>query len=203
MRVLQRWLTLLGVPTKVDGMYGRATRRSVRTYERGNALRVDGRVSRAQARGMRNRAYALQPLAQPIRPAPTGVLANGKAVAPAGAPPQVQAAVAAGNRIVRKPYRYGGGHGTWEDSGYDCSGTVSYALHGAGLLSSPLASPGFTSYGEPGKGRWITIYAHSGHAFAVIAGLRLDTSGSGGSGPRWRTEPRSGSGFTARHPAGL
>ena len=115
----------------------------------------------------------------------------------------MHAAIAAANRIVGKPYRYGGGHGTWEDRGYDCSGTVSYALHGAGLLRSPLASTAFMRFGAPGRGQWITVYAHGGHAFAVIAGLRLDTSGGGGRGPRWHTEPRSPSGFKARHPAGL
>jgi len=209
-RVLQRWLTLVGVPTRVDGQYGRATRRSVRVYERRNNLHVDGRVSRPQARGLRRRAAMAAPAAT-TPPAPTAaagaraVLSPDRrtALAPASAPPQVHAAIAAANRIVGKPYRYGGGHGTWEDRGYDCSGTVSYALHGAGLLRSPLASTAFMRFGARGKGGWITVHAHGGHAFVVIAGLRLDTSGDGGRGPRWRTEPRSPSGFKARHPAGL
>ena len=128
----------------------------------------------------------------------------GFAHAPAGAPRAVKAAIAAGNRIKGKPYVWGGGHGKWESRGYDCSGTVSYVLHAGGLLSSPLVSGAFArSFGLRGRGRWITVYANSGHAFAYIAGLRLDTSGTGGSGPRWRLEPRRMRGFVARHPRGL
>ena len=104
---------------------------------------------------------------------------------------------------MTKPYRYGGGHGRWEDSGYDCSGAVSYALHGAGLLRRARDSSGFESFGDAGEGAWITLYAHGGHAYVVIAGLRFDTSGRGEDGPRWRPEWRSGKGFVKRHPAGL
>ena len=125
------------------------------------------------------------------------------AVAPAGAPPEVVRAIAAANRITRKPYKWGGGHGRWRDTGYDCSGTVSYVLHAAGLLDVARDSTGLMSYGERGKGDWITVYAHGGHAYMVIAGLRFDTSGRGEEGPRWRLEPRSGRGFVKRHPAGL
>jgi hypothetical protein len=125
------------------------------------------------------------------------------AVAPADAPPEVQDAVAAANRITRKPYKWGGGHGRWRDSGYDCSGTVSYVLHAAGLLKTSRDSSGFTSYGDRGKGEWITVYANGGHAYMVIAGLRFDTSGRGESGPRWRLERRSGRGYVVRHPVGL
>jgi hypothetical protein len=128
----------------------------------------------------------------------------GVAHAPAGAPRAVKAAIAAGNRIQGKPYVWGGGHGKWEARGYDCSGTVSYVLHAGGLLKSPLVSGAFArSFGLRGKGRWITVYANGGHAFAYIAGLRLDTSGTGGRGPRWRMEPRRMRGFVARHPRGL
>ncbi len=126
-----------------------------------------------------------------------------RAIAPAGAPRAVKAAIAAANRIVGKPYRYGGGHGNFADSGYDCSGTVSFALRGGRLLSTPLDSSSFMSWGEGGVGRWITVYTNPGHAYAVIAGLRLDTSGPGERGPRWRPEPRSSKGFVARHPRGL
>jgi hypothetical protein len=128
----------------------------------------------------------------------------GRAHAPAGAPRAVRAAIAAGNRIQGKPYVWGGGHAKWKARGYDCSGTVSYVLHAGGLLNTPLVSGAFArSFGLRGKGRWITVYANSGHAFAYIAGLRLDTSGSGGNGPRWRLEPRTMRGFVARHPRGL
>jgi hypothetical protein len=125
------------------------------------------------------------------------------AVAPAGAPEQVAAAIAAANRITSKPYKWGGGHGRWRDSGYDCSGTVSYVLHVAGLLDAARDSSGLMSYGERGKGAWITVYAHGSHAYMVIAGLRFDTSGRGEEGPRWRLEPRSDGGYVRRHPAGL
>jgi peptidoglycan hydrolase CwlO-like protein len=133
----------------------------------------------------------------------TATLANGMAIPPANAPVAVRSAIEAGNRIVGLPYVWGGGHGSFESSGYDCSGTVSYALHGGGFLSSPLDSSGLTTWGSPGPGNWITVYAYSGHAYVVIAGLRLDTSGTvGGSGPSWSTEMRSSSGFVARHPDG-
>jgi hypothetical protein len=125
------------------------------------------------------------------------------AVAPVDAPPQVVAAIEAANRITDKPYKYGGGHGRWSDSGYDCSGTVSYVLHAAGLLKRARDSTGLMSYGYRGIGDWITIYAHGGHAYIVIAGLRFDTSGRGEEGPRWRLERTSGRGYVKRHPAGL
>jgi hypothetical protein len=125
------------------------------------------------------------------------------AVPPAGAPPEVVAAIEAANRITRKPYKWGGGHGRWRDTGYDCSGTVSYVLHAAGLLDTARDSSGLMSFGERGKGEWITIYAHGGHAYMDIAGLRFDTSGRGERGPRWRLEPRSPRGFVKRHPVGL
>jgi cell wall-associated NlpC family hydrolase len=125
-----------------------------------------------------------------------------KAVLPANAPPALQGVVAAANQIKDRPYSYGGGHGSFISSGYDCSGSVSYALHGGNLLSSPLASGSFEDWGEPGEGKAITVYANGGHAYAVIAGLRWDTSDTGGSGPSWHTDMRSGEGFVARHPSG-
>lgn len=202
-RVLQSWLTKLGVRTAVDGSFGRRTRRSVRRYERRVAQRVDGRVSRAQARDMRRRVERAGVAAPP--PAGRAALAaDGRtAVAPAGAPPEVVAAIAAANRITRKPYRYGGGHGRFEDTAYDCSGAVSYVLHGAGLLARTRDSSALMRYGERGAGRWISVYAHGGHAYVVVAGLRFDTSGRGEDGPRWRPRPRSGEGYVVRHPPGL
>jgi hypothetical protein len=109
--------------------------------------------------------------------------------------------VAAANQIATKPYKWGGGHGSFNDSGYDCSGSVSYALHGGGLLSSPLDSSALMSYGSPGPGKHITIYANSGHTFMTIDGRRFDTSARSDSGSRWGG-PRSGSGYTVRHPTG-
>jgi hypothetical protein len=130
---------------------------------------------------------------------------DGIAVAPADAPPAIQAAIAAGNAIKHLPYRWGGGHRTFYDTGYDCSGAVSYVLHAAGFLSSPLPSgPLATGWGAPGKGRWITVYANAGHTYMVVAGLRFDTSAVGerlrqGSGPRWRTTKRKPTGYTAKY----
>ena len=134
---------------------------------------------------------------------------DGRAYAPIEAPAEVHAAIAAANKIVGKPYRYGGGHAKVEDSGYDCSGPVSYAPLGANLLKKdlPLDSSSFMRWGERGKGDWITVYTNPGHAYVVIAGLRLDTSAagdpSGRKGPRWRPNLRSSRGFRARHPEGL
>ena len=132
------------------------------------------------------------------------LLGNGMAVAPTRAPERVHRAVIAGNRLQGKPYLYGGGHARVEDRGYDCSGTVSYALIHAGLLRSPMPSSGFKKYGKRGPGKWITIYARDGHTFMTIGGLRLDTGyGSRGEGPRWLTRPRPANGYTLRHPPGL
>ena len=134
------------------------------------------------------------------------VLRNGVAYAPSGAPQSVKNAIWAANSLRRKPYVWGGGHGSFYDRGYDCSGTVSFALHGAGLLNSPLPSSDLMRYGERGRGRWMTIYSRRGHTFVVIAGLRLDTTdlGRGGDvGPRWYDYQRNTSGYVARHPAAL
>jgi cell wall-associated NlpC family hydrolase len=140
-------------------------------------------------------------------PAPAGraVLAsNGDAIPPSNAPLAVRAVIDAANQINDMPYIWGGGHGSFEASGYDCSGAVSYALHGGGFLSSPLDSTGLMFWGEPGGGNWITVFAHSGHAWAYIAGLRWDTGGpGGGNGPRWSSVMRTdASSYVARHPAG-
>jgi hypothetical protein len=146
------------------------------------------------------------------------LLPDGTAAAPSDAPVQVQNAIFAANKIQTKPYIYGGGHGRFNDRGYDCSGTVSYALHGGGLLKSPLDSSSFMSWGARGRGAWITVFTNPGHAYAIIAGLRLDTSVYGyvsralrarvaksafQSGPRWRATQRPARGFLARHPVGF
>ena len=111
--------------------------------------------------------------------------------------------IRAANRIAHKPYKYGGGHGRWNDTGYDCSGSVSYALHGGGLLSSALTSGGFMRWGAPGRGRRITIYASPGHVYMVIDGRRFDTTGRSESGSRWQASDRSSAGYVVRHPPGL
>lgn len=134
-------------------------------------------------------------------------LKNGKVTAPTNAPPQVKRAIAAANRISNKPYRRGGGHGRHEDSAYDCSGSVSYVLREAGLMTKVRHSNLFLNYGKKGQGDWITIYAKRGHVFMTICGVRFDTGGGGRGrterGPRWHTSSRSGKGFVMRHPNGL
>jgi cell wall-associated NlpC family hydrolase len=118
-------------------------------------------------------------------------------------PVAVRRVIAAGDRIARAPYSYGGGHGNWDAGAYDCSGSVSYALHGGGLLDTALASGALMSWGEPGPGRWITIYANPGHAFMVVAGRRFDTTGRDQTGSRWQAAMRDTSGYAVRHPPGL
>jgi peptidoglycan hydrolase-like protein with peptidoglycan-binding domain len=207
-RVLQDFLTRAGFSTTVDGQFGRGTARRVRSWERRAQRRVDGRVSRPDARALRTTvesSSAPDLMAAPVAPA-TGKAVigdDGMATAPADAPPQVQAIIAAGNKIATKPYKYGGGHGKWEDTGYDCSGSLSYAFHGAGMLDEALDSTGFMSWGEAGKGQWVTIYAQGSHAFAVIAGVRYDTSGRSTQNTRWQADMRSSAGYTVRHPTGL
>ncbi|MDQ6654473.1 MAG: hypothetical protein M3Y80_01480 [Verrucomicrobiota bacterium] len=134
------------------------------------------------------------------------LLRNGVAYAPSQAPQSVKNAIWAANGLRRKPYVWGGGHSSFHDGGYDCSGTVSFALHNAGALGSPLPSSDLARFGQRGRGRWFTIYARNGHTFAVIAGLRLDTTdfqNGGNTGPRWHADMRDTGGYAARHPAGL
>jgi hypothetical protein len=132
-------------------------------------------------------------------------LKDGLAIPPADAPRRVVRAIEAANSIEDKPYVYGGGHGKWRDRGYDCSGAVSYALgkYGARVLDAPMPSGSFTRWGEPGRGKWITIYANGGHMYAVIAGLRWDTSMTPGNGPGWSAGKLHQSGFSVRHPRSL
>jgi hypothetical protein len=137
-------------------------------------------------------------------PGKTAELQGGIAVAPPEAPPAVQAAIAAGNRIAGLPYSFGGGHESDIASAYDCSGAASYVLRGAGLLRDCMPSKGFRHYGEPGEGEWITTYARNGHVFLSVAGLRFDTGWTRGpKGPQWTTRDRPADGCVLRHPAGL
>jgi hypothetical protein len=157
-------------------------------------------------------APAPAPPSTPIHPIVPGFAAkviSGLAYAPADAPTAVQRAIWAGDRIRQKPYVYGGGHGTWNAAGYDCSGSVSYVLHAAALLHTSMDSTDFMTWGQAGVGRWITVYTSAGHAFVEIAGIRFDTSAEGdphpapGSGPRWRRVMATTAGFMTRHPADL
>ena len=131
------------------------------------------------------------------------VLGNGIALPPLEAPTAVKAIFEAGNTIARSPYKWGGGHGKWQDNGYDCSGSVSYALAAAGLLDAPLASGPLMAWGKPGRGRWITIYSNPGHVFMEVAGVRFDTIARGQTGSRWIESEVSTKGYVARHPQGL
>jgi peptidoglycan hydrolase-like protein with peptidoglycan-binding domain len=214
-RVLQDFLTKVGVSTSVDGQYGPNTASRVRSWKRKSSMRVNSNMSRADQATLRGQVQSggttLQGInnggAAPVTPAATGtgtLNPDGTANAPAGAPQAVIDVINAGNQIITKPYKYGGGHGQWQDSGYDCSGSESYALHGADLVTQPLDSTEFESWGEAGPGTWITSYANSGHSFMVVAGLRFDTGyHDGASGPRWNTAMRPSDGYTVRHPDGL
>jgi len=146
---------------------------------------------------------AVAPMGATIAAKRATIGADGLAVAPASAPRPVAQIIAAGNAIARRPYKYGGGHGSWRDSGYDCSGSVSYALHGAGLLDVALDSSGLAAFGKPGRGRWVTIMGNPGHAYMVVAGLRFDTNASNATGNRWTQQVRSAAGYAVRHPRGL
>lgn len=178
----------LGLPA--DGVFGPQTARGVRGFQRSHHLTVDGVVGPATWRALGLGTFH-------------GSALREQSGGSSGTSHPLALMVAAGNRIAHYPYRYGGGHGSFSDSGYDCSGSVSYVLHGAHLLSSPLTSGGFESYGSPGRGRHVTIYANSGHVFMTIDGRRYDTSGQSADGSRWHRSMHSTSGYVVRHPAGL
>lgn len=147
---------------------------------------------------------ARKPVSYRFEPGRTALLKDGIAYAPKRAPAAVKRAIAAGNRLQGKPYKWGGGHARHDDSGYDCSGSVSYVLREAGLMKGSLHSKAFFKYGKKGDGKWITIYIRNGHVFMTVAGLRLDTGGPGNeSGPRWQPRTRQSKGHVMRHPKGL
>ena len=185
-RLLQRRLGI-----GADGVFGPQTVRAVKAFQRRHGLTPDGVVGPATWAALGHPT---------IR---TVLKRRGSGGGGGGLPVRVRRVIAAANRIAHKPYRLGGGHGSFSDSAYDCSGSVSYALHGGGLLGRPLDSSGLMSYGAPGRGRWITIYAHPGHAFMVVRGRRFDTSGRAATGSRWQRSGRSTAGYTVRHPPGL
>jgi peptidoglycan hydrolase-like protein with peptidoglycan-binding domain len=205
-RVLQDLLGNAGYDVTVDGEFGDVTFKAVEAFESQHGRPVDGAMDADDIAALRAAAAAgPAPVAAPaVNNGPQATVGpDGLAVAPAGAPPQVQQIIAAGNQIASKPYKFGGGHGKWDDTGYDCSGSVSFALHGAGLLDEALPSGSFVDWGDPGPGQWVTIYANGGHIYMVVAGLRFDTSGRSNHNTRWQSEQRSSDGYTVRHPPGL
>jgi peptidoglycan hydrolase-like protein with peptidoglycan-binding domain len=230
-RVLQQYLGLVGLATPVTGYFGSITASNVRSFDRRYGVRpvsgtVGGRFVRLIREIVANKqgtaavadsvsggaSFAPAPVApgpSPTSPTPTqpnpgatATLVGGYAVPPDSAPAAVKAVINAANQIAFKPYVYGGGHGTWYDTGYDCSGSVSFALHGGGLLSQTKDSTEFESYGSSGAGQWITLWANAGHVYAEIAGLWFDTAAQDSNGgSRW--SPRrvsSASGYVERHP---
>jgi peptidoglycan hydrolase-like protein with peptidoglycan-binding domain len=202
-RGMQEYLSAAGFPVTADGRFGSATRKAVIAFQAAKTLAASGIMNVASADALRTAVAA-------IDASNTGQKAiltpQGLAVEPVGAPPAVKEVIAAANHIATLPYVYGGGHAIWDDTGYDCSGSTSFALHGAGLIGAPEDSGELESYGEPGPGAWITLYANAGHVYMNIAGLWFDTAGQKSSNgqDRWSTTRLSSRrGFIIRHPGGL
>jgi cell wall-associated NlpC family hydrolase len=236
-RVLQGYLSKVGVRTKVDGQYGPATTSSVRRWERSNLRPTDGKVAPDDAQALRDQVDITSmggaqyrpptpvapdpgPQPDPNQPPPppgqepTGPAGevtfndDGTAIAPADAPPEVKAMIAAANQIHAIPYQYGGGHAPYRGNppkppkGADCSGSVSWVLHAADKLDNPLDSSGLMTWGEAGAGQWVTVYSNPGHVYMTIGNARFDTSGMDDKS-RWDTRKRSSRGYKIRHPEGL
>ncbi|HTU86625.1 MAG TPA: peptidoglycan-binding domain-containing protein [Solirubrobacteraceae bacterium] len=209
--ILQGYLTIAGFPTSVDGDFGPETGASVAAFKAAHQITPANDVA-----GLSFDKVLKAAISADESDVPTGttrINPDGTATAPAGAPAIVQTMVSAANSIIDTSYCVGGGHGTWNSSCYDCSGSVSFVLHAAGLLSQSEDSSELETYGQSGPGKWVTIYTDDGHAFIVIAGRAFDTADYGGpnipngTGPRWRSNPlgnlADGGDYVVRHPVGL
>jgi peptidoglycan hydrolase-like protein with peptidoglycan-binding domain len=203
-RVLQDFLTIAGFYTAIDGQFGPATKTSVLAFQRSSSESATGIVGYGVATSIRQAVAKAETSTGPVEKAT--IDSAGLAVPPPNAPAAVVNVIAAANKIADTPYIFGGGHQRWNDAGYDCSGSTSFALHGAGLINTPEDSTEFESYGAAGTGQWITLYANGGHVYMQVAGLWFDTAAQSKSNgnDRWSTtRVSSASGFTVRHPAGL
>ena len=209
--ILQGYLTLAGFPTSVDGAFGPQTAASVAAFKKAhNVTPANGVAGPSFVTALR---AAIASYTSDVPAATTTINPDGTATAPAGAPAAVQAMITGANSILNTSYCVGGGHGKWQSSCYDCSGSVSYVLHAAGLLASSEDSTGLESYGLPGPGQWVSIYSDPSHAFIVIGGRAFDTADYGGpnipagTGPRWRSNPlgnlADGGHYIDTHPPGL
>jgi peptidoglycan hydrolase-like protein with peptidoglycan-binding domain len=203
-KVLQAALTRLGRPVPTDGSFGPRTQRALRAWERSAHRPVNGRVDSGDVplllRALTTSSSSA--VAPPVLGQAATINPDGTATPPPGAPQVIVDLFAAANRIATLPYRYGGGHKSWDDTAYDCSGSVGYALHGAGLLDHTVDSTMLETFGDAGPGQWITIYANADHTFMTVAGVRFDTSGQRTAGTRWQPAERSTDGFVVRHPTG-
>ena len=202
-RGLQSHLGRVGYGTSVDGAFGPMTQAAVKRWEGARGRQVNGVASRPDQRALKSTQRGSSP--RPSRPRTRAWISRrGFAHISPSAPNKVRRLIRAGNRIAKLPYKYGGGHGTWNDSGYDCSGSVSYVLHHAGLLKGPARpSGGFMNWRFAGRGKWVTVYAHGGHMFLTVAGLRFDTTDRERDGTRWHRDMRSTAGYAVRHPGGI
>jgi peptidoglycan hydrolase-like protein with peptidoglycan-binding domain len=197
-RVLQAYLSMAGFATAVDGQDGPGTVSNVIAFQRSRGLKPNGVVTWQVSQSLR---LVVAEIATSEPPVHRARVVGGLAIAPSDAPPAIKEVIAAANRIAFKPYIFGGGHGSWNSAGYDCSGSVSYALHGGHLLNVTEDSSQLESYGSAGAGRWITIWANAGHVYMYVAGMRFDTGAQGSTGgSRWTSAGTSNAGFVERHP---
>jgi len=201
-RGLQYQLGRVGYGISIDGAFGPLTKAALERWEGAKNRRVDGVATRPDQHTLkRTRRRSGGGGSSPLVHA--WISSKGFAHISPSAPRKVRRLIRAGNEIAKTPYKYGGGHGTWNDSGYDCSGSVSYALHGGGLLNNPKDSGELMGWRFSGRGEWITVFANSGHVYMKVAGIRFDTSGLDADGTRWHDTRASREGYAVRHPRGL